>query len=702
MAIYQPTNVYPDLVSGTENGTILYDPNTASSTYVTVSWNVNGNSTLVAYKVDIYENNAASTLSYSTGKMTLGTPFSAVDAYGNVQRFTCQILVEKFVTAAKAANGYTGKIKITQWWSANDSVEQQSMSVYRVTGISSISAGRIDNMNYYGGVYKFQGTFTSPNPDNFNTSVVWARWQIFNDASLSNCVQDTGKVWGATSYQWINQQLRPGFVYYVVFSVLTSMGEMLEADPVSVDFDSAGKYLSITGSVTAECKPNIQAIQITAKYSDILQGVSAPNSDFSTYVNSSGELYITPTATATWTIPETASGTEWGFMWIGRPSLTAQIVTVTNGDGKFARLDTYQGTTRITYEGQVIQLGSFSSGETVYLYVTTGTGADASNWYFYMGKYTGGTYSYSRYQLNGFLFNKGATVKFGNSTSTGTSTTSVFRIVYGEQGYLYVAATTGQDGSTLPNPQVVLPYPNDVAKAELGYGVISYFGMDTVRDGAVCRSVNGGPAEYFAEFSGIADGAEIVYFDYGTASGNSYEYFVYNKNDIIIRPTMHSTGMVFPCWWDWALIEAEPDGVWAKYKPVNVFRFNLNAASGSDGNGSAPGVYNNFTRYPIVMRDTTNRHSGTLTGLIGYIGAPGEYTDSTAIRDALRALSTTKNALFLRSRRGDFFKVAIASEITTSVTDNSPKQQITASVPWVEIGPVDGSVVEAGIRFVTV
>jgi hypothetical protein len=205
-----------------------------------------------------------------------------------------------------------------------------------------------------------------------------------------------------------------------------------------------------------------------------------------------------------------------------------------------------------------------------------------------------------------------------------------------------------------------------------------------------------------ANVRGLAVGETLYLSDFGTATGKSYEYFIVNQRELTAFPTRHVSDSVTPCWWEWTLIEAKKteDGeVSGTYTPVQWFDFTMNVSSGNDGNGAAPGVYNNFTPYPVVMRDVTNRHSGTLSGLIGSLDGPGEYLDTNEIRDAIRALSASKNTLFLRSRRGDLFKVAIAGEISTVTEDNSPKQQASVSIPWVEIGPVDGSIVSGGISY---
>ena len=121
---------------------------------------------------------------------------------------------------------------------------------------------------------------------------------------------------------------------------------------------------------------------------------------------------------------------------------------------------------------------------------------------------------------------------------------------------------------------------------------------------------------------------------------------------------------------------------------MRAYFFGCNLDSGDNGNGSAPNVAATFTPYPVVMRDTQNRHSGTLTALIGSITSPGVYSDNNTLRDQIRGLSTTKNTLYLRNRRGDFMHVAISGEIVNNTTDNSIKQELSVRIPWVEIGPI--------------
>lgn len=697
MAIFQPTNILPDLLAGNASGTVFYDPNDVGS--VEVSWSVNGNSALVAYQIDFFQNNAASTAAGSTGKVTLDTPFSAVSSDGTVQRFSCSVAGSLFVAAATAAGGYTGKFRITQWWGSGSgqSVVQRSLTVFKVNGISSVSAA-FDVPAGFGGVYNFEATFTAPNPDHFNTSLVWTRWQIFPSMNRNDMViQDTGKVWGATSYAWTCQQLLPGS-YYVLFTAMTSMGELLQSNWVTVSFGTSGSVIEIGGAISAECDAATKTVEVTVNYSEAIQGVSSPNPDFSTYLDyNTGNIVLPAGASASWDIPATLSNSKWGFAWVGKYLRDGTIVSVTQSDGTVFDIHMVNGAAYVN-PGNVSIASISAMVSEIYFFLTTGTGSmEADNWYLYVGTKLNGTYNYYRHQLTGFTQKPIVNIRFEENT-----TTMQCRVVYGNQTRLAICATTGADlDSTIEEPQIIVPYTADQSYAEDGYAIVEFFGP-TMDGGAIFRSMNGEPLEFFATLAALTEGAKGVYYDYGVANNNTYAYYVVHQRESYTTPTLHKTESVVPCWWEWALIEAEKtkDGeAYGTYKPVQEFYFSMNVSSGNDGNGAAPGAYNNFTPYPVVMRDVTNRHSGTLSGLIGYLDGPGEYRDTNDIRDAIRALSASENTLFLRSRRGDLFKVAVAGEISMTTEDNSPKQQVSVSIPWVEIGPVDGSIVSGGISY---
>jgi hypothetical protein len=111
------------------------------------------------------------------------------------------------------------------------------------------------------------------------------------------------------------------------------------------------------------------------------------------------------------------------------------------------------------------------------------------------------------------------------------------------------------------------------------------------------------------------------------------------------------------------------------------------------------------------MKSTQNRRQGTLTGLLSAwsnnaldFGAPGAYSDTNDLEAALRGLSTMPSdyMMFLKDKRGNFIKVALSGEITLQANGASSAQEITASVPWVEVGEATETVFGEEWRFIPV
>lgn len=725
MAIYQPTNITPDLISGIANGIVWV----AVGENVTVSWNVNGTSALVAYQIDFYTNDAASTPGQSTGKVVLGTPFSPVAADGTVSRFSCLVPYSYFGLSQSSASGHTGKFKITQWWGSSDSqsVAQRSLSVYQINRPSSLAivAGPVG----YGGNYSFTGAWTAPNPDYADTSLLWTRWQAWTIADYELVtVQDTGKVWGATSFVWTPDQFAPGD-YYVQLYGESSQGEQLSSNVVSFSSMADGT-ISMDGAISASCDRSKGAVKIKLEGEGYIQGyitgveadlsnaaidalisglnnmawtdqngaahvaalqsalddaaVDGTTTDFGPYFNGDGWLELPQGMTAVWEIPANLTEAPWSFVWYGKPSnLPAEggyLFAILQRDGGELGLACNGADLIVQPTGQIIDVQFFPDNS--YLFVLTmGSTAQTKNqfsvtvWDFYNGE----AYGNDSVTLTGYTQAPIDSITLGGGTATENAW-----VVYGnENAQLLQTVRDGNYDREYDNPHILLP--------QNGEAVISYFG--SMNAGTIYRSENGGPYQFFADI-GYSETGLYTYYDFGATNGNSYVYQILNQYGENTQPVMLRSEAVTPCFWEWDLMETWPDQYSANgnYMAINVFRFSMNLVSGADGNGAAPGVYASFTQYPIVMPDTQNRHSGTLTGLIGWLNGPGEYEDSNDVREALRKLSGTKNTLFLRSRRGDLWKVAVSGEISTSVNDNSLKQEITVSIPWVEIGPVDGSI----------
>ena len=183
------------------------------------------------------------------------------------------------------------------------------------------------------------------------------------------------------------------------------------------------------------------------------------------------------------------------------------------------------------------------------------------------------------------------------------------------------------------------------------------------------------------------DGSVIV--DASAVNGRKYAYYAFGVGaDTFVTSALISNSVEL-CLWDWAVLSctADESGV---YHVEELFLFGKNLVSGGVTNNNTPQILQNFTRYPTAQPAPQNYRSGTLQSLIGTI-TDCRYSDTREVRDAIWALSTTANTLFLKNRKGDLLRIRTAGAVEMDTGDNSPLQPQTVSLPWVEIGSAEAA-----------
>lgn len=174
--------------------------------------------------------------------------------------------------------------------------------------------------------------------------------------------------------------------------------------------------------------------------------------------------------------------------------------------------------------------------------------------------------------------------------------------------------------------------------------------------------------------------------DYGIRSGVPFSYTGYYVSAGAYSQGAESREMC-KTFRQFTLIEAEPDANEAGvYHAVKVFRFRNNIDGGTYANNNSPVFLDNFTRYPLRQPTAKNALSGVLSGLLGYF-ENGEYkNDSVSLADAVSALSTTANPLFLRDLKGHILMVGTSGPISRSINNQTRVLPTTISIPWTEVG----------------
>ena len=204
---------------------------------LTVSWQVNGDTPMTAYKITIYQNDTASTQKYTTGKISLSSPyFQPHDKNGNPQFFSTQISAAN-LSAAGIVNGYANgyKLLITQWWSANDYVEQTSASVFNTLKNPVLT---IDTISGTSMAETITATYSQAQGDPIST----VEWVFAVAGSEGTPLKQTGTV-TTQSLSFDVDGLMDGVTYSIECNVVTAGGVYISTGFIQ---------FTVSYSVTAE------------------------------------------------------------------------------------------------------------------------------------------------------------------------------------------------------------------------------------------------------------------------------------------------------------------------------------------------------------------------------------------------------------------------------------------------------------------
>lgn len=231
--LYQPSNITPDELNGTGTVDVTED--------VEISWLVNGTSAMTAYEIAFFQNNAASTAVWTTGKVTLDTPFWGTTYDGTTEPFTVTL---SGLASQGLANGNEYKMIITQWWSANDSVTPFTASIIVARANPVVTLGSYDDP-----LTDKEATFTATYSQAQGDGIKWVRWQIAYADDKSNPFVDTGYIYGTGQLQVDYDGFLTDNSYSVKCTVETQNG--VQGTTGWVDFDVSYTLAAAAGGATA-------------------------------------------------------------------------------------------------------------------------------------------------------------------------------------------------------------------------------------------------------------------------------------------------------------------------------------------------------------------------------------------------------------------------------------------------------------------
>lgn len=256
--LFQPSNISPDEING--SGCVDISQGLA------VSWQVSGDSAMRAWQIDIYKNDAGSTLMYSTGKTTLAEPFWGVDYKGETQYFSTEIGAAA-LSSAGLANGNEYKLLITQWWSDRDSIQQMTASLFLTRSTPTVVIGDIPSP-LSTKAHSFTAVYTQEQGDGLN----WLRWRIAEADSKDSPFLDTGKISGTGQLRVDYDGFFTETEYAVICDVETANG--IQASSGWVPFTVNYEVGAPEGSVTVCQLQNDSCVFIQWDKMDTAQGYS--------------------------------------------------------------------------------------------------------------------------------------------------------------------------------------------------------------------------------------------------------------------------------------------------------------------------------------------------------------------------------------------------------------------------------------------
>ena len=694
MALFQPTNVTPSVFGGGDAGTVdVTQP-------LTVSWQVNGSSAMVAYQIQIMQNTTSSTVVLNTGKVTLASPFYGTDSKGNVNFFSVEITAAQ-MSSAGMTNGYSKgyKLQITQWWGATDaeSITQTSASYFITRALPTLTMGAIPSPMTTR-IYTFTATYAQAQ----NDAIEWARWQIVPDSNPDNTLQDTGKIYGTSDLQTTYDGFITGYSYRVKCTIQTMNG--VEATtgwitfPVEYDSSDIDENINLCAmcgtdavQITFPQNASIPPTTITGEYSYEMNGLgneclSLETSSDTVEWNQSNLVPMSFEAPYTLVLSgqfvNASDVTVFQAKTEGLGSITVQyldgvgcVLDVLNKDGTGSAnaipIQIYGGeyfTVLIDRTGVDLRVLTYSGiplfpSETLY---------PGDSIYPYDGEYTSSVFSgplqlwptepITSVKVAGpILLNYVWIIK-------GSVRSELAEEIY--QNYNYLPVRT-------PDTYFLANF-----NGTLGAGSLN---TDEQVDGYSIYRQEGQDSTYYYLMDAPINSEQVR--DYSVVSQKTYRYYFYAKAaDTYVGASLVSTP-VTPFFWNYTLLCCSQDSS-GVYHVQSEYRFALDVESGSVSNNNQPNVLQNFTRYPLIQPVTANYRSGTLTALIGKVSNE-KYVDSVELMEELYALSNSTLTKFLKNRKGELIQVEISAPITMQIEDKFAEQPARISLPWAEVGNAD-------------
>jgi hypothetical protein len=664
MALYQPSNVTPS--SFTETYCVDADID------FNVSWQVNGDSGMVAYKIDIMQNTAESVLVYTTGKISLSAPFYGKDFAGNVKEFST-----KLSTPTGIANGYDKgyKLKITQWWGNTDdySVEQLQLSYFVARKTPTFSINNISSP-ITSRKKVFSANFFQDNGD----TVEYFHWMLYNKKDLRNAVSDSGDIYGTQDIRFEYDDFFPGESFSIRCEAKTSSGIYIKTEDVEfiVDYNIS----NLSNTLYAQLEKDKTAANVSWNGVVVVNG--RPTGD---YTFGDGSIILPEGSYVEWNIAN--QYIPWTIIYLWNTTSGGPKLSINNGE---INVTQEQDGILINKDGDQIYKLQFTFLPDAYFQLIL----TPKNIYFSVSVPASLNELSENIYANPNIFSQSyngyTTYKYSSPISYDQSPLMNISI-FGQQTSRYVWAIKGEIPPTLlneiksKNPILYRPsWTTETIMLALFEGVLQAGNVpidyDVVEGFEIFRKSETEPLKKVA-FVDLDDQPYI--YDYNLKSGEKVTYYMYLKGSSKYLSQPFVSNVVCPIFNVYSLIVCDENPDFLNVAEEYIFLIDLE--SGSVGNNNASSVLSNFTKYPTYFVDNSNYRSGMLSSLVGMM-INGEYSRDTAeIAKKIYNLSSDERPMALKDKKGNIIFIKVNGTISIQQNEKYKDLLQTVSIPWVEI-----------------
>lgn len=625
MAIFQPTNITPSSFSGVGAGTV------ASSDDVVISWQVNGNSPLTAFSIDIYDNTPASAPVHSTGVISsgYGLPFYPTDSKGNPQFIS--YAPEESWGSINIVDGNKYKLKITQFWGSDFSVAsttqvvQYSESAFICRTLPTLSIDAFSDP-----ILSVQNVFTASYAQAQGDTINWVRWQFASVDIYGNItmLDDTGEV-NTALLSYTVDGLLEGVSYQVKVTVETSSGVQVSTDWKSFTVQYSNAVIS--GELTTE-------IQSDGSILLDMTNIALPTStNLFDEENIFGGIEGMQRENGFYVFSATAAKNAYGGSGVG----ISQLTPLFNADTQY----TFSASCRV----EPTSASAVRFRLIVYYTDSTTSSLELDN----------------------------TTLTTQSLTTDAGKTISYVRMFSNADGTVYVQNMWLNEGAEM------LPYEPYVAS---NTQISDFTIYRKTGNSLTLESVATVPytTKQFKDFSAVS-GQKYVYELFAVLSNED------SSNNSLSAPIeSQTTGIIYRAY---QLIEATIDDNEPNvYHALNVWLFGNNIEAGSVSNNNTPTFLPNFTKYPFRQTNTQAPKSGVLQALLSNV-SNFTYKDTAQQMEALYSISLSTNTFFIKDMKGNIYMVGVSDAITQTINTKTAVQQVSVSIPWQETGSAQDAVI---------